>query len=504
VPTLGQFGTTANVANTTDQGAYRTLLPSSRDFSANAVYARPIGKASATLNGRVEYTDSLRTNGLPTAAFALPSGNPFSPFGTDVVVDRALDGYLPLQQRNSTLTAHLGTSVNGVFGPKWRWSVTGNYDRSETKTFTETGLDISGFQARINAGDPTANPFGPLSGIGASPANRAYAISNQAGVDALLNGPVFALPAGDITTSIKLGADTSGFDSTSYRTDRNGLVQQTPGSVSRDTVNGQVNIDVPIASKTKGFLPFLGRLSANFNIAEDHLSDFGTMQTLGYGANWVPVDAIRFIVSHTDQELAPSAQQLGNPMITTPNVRVFDYIQGTTANITTVTGGNPGLTASNNHVTKIGLTLKPWSQKDLSLTANYVTSRTENPIAAFPSPTAAIEAAFPTRFTRDAGQLVRIDMRPINFAESSRSQLRWGINYSKSIKSKIQKELEAFRAGTGPNPFAGMQPPGGFRRRNAEGRQHHAGRQRPQRRHPGRRGTRRPGAECPRRRTRRW
>ncbi|MFA6114347.1 MAG: TonB-dependent receptor [Sphingomonas sp.] len=426
-----QSALTENERDIIDPDPYRSLLGSSRDFTANTIYARPIGKISATINGRVEYTDGTRTNGLP-----------------DGVTDPALNGVLPLQQRNSTLTAHLGTTLNGSISPKWRWSVTGNYDRSDTKTFSETGVDISG-----------------TGGISARAANRAYGISNDAGLDALFNGPLFKLPAGDVSTSIKLGADTSGFDTRSYR-----ITGNQTGSVSRDTVNGQVNIDIPIASKTNGFLPFLGKLSANFNIAEDHLSDFGTMQTLGYGANWIPVDAIRFIVSHTDQEQAPSAQQLGNPVITTPNVRVFDYVRGETVDITTLTGGNPNLLASNNHVTKIGLTLKPWSQKDLSLTANYVTSRTENPITGFPSATAAIEAAFPGRFERDgSGQLTRIDMRPINFAESSRSQLRWGINFSKAIKSKVQKELEAFRAGTGPNPFAGLQPPGGFRRRNRDG-----------------------------------
>ncbi|MEG3150763.1 TonB-dependent receptor [Sphingomonas sp. ZT3P38] len=433
-----QSGLTEDERDIPGADPYRSLLASSRDFAANSVYARSIGKVSATLNGRLEYTDSNRANGLPEG-----------------VTDPAVDGVLPLQQRNSTLTTHLGTTFNGALGPKWHWSVTGNYDRSETKSFSDT--DIS------------------TTGTGAAPANRAYGVSNTAGVDALFNGPLFKLPAGDISTSIKLGADTSGFDTRSYRRDRDqaDLVRETLGSVSRDTVNAQINIDVPIASKSNNVLPFLGKLSANFNLAEDHLSDFGTMQTLGYGANWIPIDAIRLIVSHTDQDVAPTAQQIGNPVIITPNARVFDYVQGTTVDVTTLTGGNPNLIASNNHVTKIGLTLKPWSQTDLSLTANYVTSRTDNPITAFPAATAAIEAAFPGRIIRDpsSGQLLQLDTRPINFAESNRSQLRWGINFSKAIKSKVQKELEAFRAGTGPNPFAGLRPPGGQRRgEGGEGR----------------------------------
>lgn len=132
-------------------------------------------------------------------------------------------------------------------------------------------------------------------------------------------------------------------------------------------------------------------------------------------------------------------------------------MRGTTATITAVTGGNPDLVADNRHVMKLGLTLTPRRDRQINLTANYYRIGTDDPIAAFPTPTAAIEAAFPDRFTRDAaGNLLRVDSRPINFARTERQQLRWGFNFSKPIKSKIQKEIEAYRAGTGPNPFAGL------------------------------------------------
>ena len=276
-------------------------------------------------------------------------------------------------------------------------------------------------------------------------------------MDALLNGRVFALPAGDVQASVKLGGQTTDFSS---RSTRFGLVQT--GDVSRDIVNGQVNLDLPIANRDRQVLGAIGNLSLNLNVGADHLSDFGTLTTVGYGANWNPLEGVRFIASWTDQEDAPTAQQLGNPTITTPNVRLFDYVSGTTATITAVTGGNPALVADNRHVMKLGLTLKPWRERDINLTANYYRIDTDDPIASFPTPTAAIEAAFPDRFSRDAsGNLLRVDSRPINFARTERSQLRWGVNFSRPIKSKIQKELEAFRAGTGPNPFAGMSFPGG-------------------------------------------
>ncbi len=438
-----------------DPTPYRTLLGSSRTTSANAVYARNIfGNVGATINARLESTDSKSLNGLPTANLTLANGT---------TVSRALDdpGFLPLAQTSSSIAAHLGTTMNGGLGT-WRWSVTGNYDRSDTQTFSETGVDASAFQARLTANDPTAtlSRLSPTD-IGAGQGNRAYASQSTGGVDALLNGTLFALPAGAVSTSIKFGAETADFSSRSYRA---GLTST--GQVSRDTVNGQVNVDLPIASRSKDVLGFLGNLSANFNLAEDHLSDFGTLTTFGYGANWSPIEGVRVIASATDTDQAPSAQQLGNPSITRPNVRIFDYIQGTTATVTAISGGNPNLIADNNHVKKLGLTLKPWTKRDINLTANYVSSRTDNPIASFPTPTAAIEAAFPDRFTRDAsGNLLRVDQRPINFARSERSELRWGINFSAPIKSKIQKELEAYRAGTGPNPFEGLAPPGGVRGR---------------------------------------
>lgn len=453
-PSLAQLA--GSPATSTDVTPYRTLQSAQRQWDANVVYARNIfDKVSASFNAEVQTTQSNSWNGLPTANLQLPVGNPYSPFATGATVSRLTNAYGPLVQDNTGLTAHLGTVFNGDIG-KWRWSLTGSYDRAESRVATDTGLNTTDLQARLNANDPTANPYGPLNALGLAARNFARSTSSSGEVDALLNGRVFALPAGDVQASVKLGGETSDFSS---RSTRFGVVQT--GDVSRDIVNGQVNLDFPIANRDRQVLGAIGDLSLNVNAGADHLSDFGTLTTVGYGANWSPLEGVRFLASWTDQEDAPTAQQLGNPTITTPNVRLFDYVRGTTATITAVTGGNPALVADNRHVMKLGLNVKPWRQRDINLTANYYRINTDDPIASFPTPTAAIEEAFPDRFTRDAGgNLLRVDSRPINFARTERSQLRWGLNFSKPIKSKIQKEIEAFRAGTGPNPFAGLNFPG--------------------------------------------
>ena len=109
--------------------------------------------------------------------------------------------------------------------------------------------------------------------------------------------------------------------------------------VTDQTAATQLNIDLPIANRQRGGLTAIGNLSLNGNVEIEQLSDFGTLVTTGYGVTWSPVPQARFIFSVTDEEGAPSANQLGDPLITTPNVRVFDYVRGETVDITAISGG---------------------------------------------------------------------------------------------------------------------------------------------------------------------
>lgn len=452
-PVLADF---TPAASTDDQARYRTLLPQTQTLSANGTYATTVlGNVAATLNATVDHTTTQAQRGLPSATLSLGVGSPFSPFAVPVEVVRAFDD--PLSQRTRSTDAHLGGALNGDAG-RWRWSLTGNVDRVESATRTQTGVDPRAFQARLDANDPAANPYGVLA-LPGRPDNTGRSLSTQAGLVALASGPVLRLPAGDATTSVTIGASTSDFSSRSSRND----VEQ-GARIGRDVANAQVSLDVPLADRSEGVLAALGDLSVNGNVAFDRLSDVGTLWTLGYGANWRPVEGVRFLASFTMQDEAPSAAQLGNPIVITPAVRVFDYVRGTTATVTTTTGGNAALATDTRHVMKLGVDVRPWKAKDISFIANYVTQRVEDPIAAFPTASAAIEEAFGDRFTRIDGQLVAIDSRPINFARTESSELRYGINLSFPLKSAIQKQMEAYRAGTGPNPFAGMRPPGGRER----------------------------------------
>ncbi len=382
-----------DVITTRTDSAYRTLQPEAHSLTANGVYSRNIGKIAATMNLRMEQNWSDSLLGLPVAG------------GTDA-----------LARSNDSNTLHGGFSLNGDLSPRWRWAVTGNWDRVESRTLTDRD---GGFT------------------------DWARSLSNVASIDGLVNGPLAELPAGAISSSLRVSGRISDLTSESRRS-----AVYAATDIGRDSGSVQANIDLPIASRGRDVLQPLGNLSLNGNVELEQLSDFGTLVTYGYGANWSPVERVRFIASFTEEEGAPSAQQLGNPTLTTPNVRVFDFVRGETVDITRIDGGNAGLIADNRSVMKLGLNVQPIRDTDLSINIDYNKSTIDNPIVSFPTATAAIEAAFPDRFLRDgSGRLIRIDNRPVNFLRSEREEIRWGLNFSKAISSPLaQKAAQQFMA----------------------------------------------------------
>jgi hypothetical protein len=414
-------------ANTTGLGPYRTLTPDTQNFTVNTAFKTSLSNSvQATVNGRFSVGSTSSLLGLGSSTYVVPRGNPFSPFGNDVTVLRYLAPGSPLERLGDTQNAHLGLTLNGDLLP-WRWSFTGNYDLGYALIRTDTGVDLTAFQQRVAAGDPNVNPFAapPQQYLNALPVDRARTKTKDGTADLLFNGPLLQLPGGKINVAAHAALETHRLDTDVLRA---GVA--TAGHLARDLERVQVNVDIPIASRRLAVLTALGNLSVNANARFEHVSDFGTLRTLGGGVNWSPVLPLSLIGSFTDEQGPPSMTQLGNPVLTTPNVRIFDFTRGETAEVTQISGGNPALRADHRQVWKLGATLKPIRDKELTISAEFTSQHVDNPIASFPLVTPAIEAAFPNRFTRDAsGRLTRVDVRPVNFERSERQQLRWGVNF---------------------------------------------------------------------------
>ena len=388
----------------------RTLLGSGRQITATVTHNRQIGTVGATVNAEVERNQGRSLVGLGESLLE------------------------PLARDTTRESAHAGMALNGNVGD-WRWSVTGNADAA--RNVTETDLDVAS-------------------------RDRAVSSTLSGDIDAVANGNLFRLPAGDAGATVRVGASTIHLDN-----DRRRDGSEFSTTLGRTRGTAALNLDLPISRRNRDFAA-LGSLTLNGNAGVEQLSDFGTMTTLGAGLNWSPLDRLNLLASWTREEGAPTVQQLGDPVLDTPEARIFDFTTGETVLVTAITGGNRELEADRRDVLKLGGNWKPFEETDLRLRVDYVRSRLTDPISSFPGPTAALEAAFPERFVRNsAGELVSVDLRPVNFDSARRDTLRLGFDFSKSLKSAPPSPavIEAFRAtraaaGQGA-PTEGGPPPGG-------------------------------------------
>ena len=388
----------------------RTLLGSGRQITATVTHNRQLDTVGATVNAEVERNQGRSLVGLGESLLE------------------------PLARDTTRESAHAGMALNGNVGD-WRWSVTGNADAA--RNVTETDLDVAS-------------------------RDRAVSSTLSGDIDAVANGNLFRLPAGDAGATVRVGASTIHLDN-----DRRRDGSEFSTTLGRTRGTAALNLDLPISRRNRDFAA-LGSLTLNGNAGVEQLSDFGTMTTLGAGLNWSPLDRLNLLASWTREEGAPTVQQLGDPVLDTPETRIFDFTTGETVLVTAITGGNRELEADRRDVLKLGGNWKPFEETDLRLRVDYVRSRLTDPISSFPGPTAALEAAFPERFVRNsAGELVSVDLRPVNFDSARRDTLRLGFDFSKSLKSAPPSPavIEAFRArraaaGQGA-PTEGGPPPGG-------------------------------------------
>jgi hypothetical protein len=410
-----------------DPRPFRTLVGRSNDIRLSGTHNRTIlGDVSATLNAEAERVDGRSRFGVPTATLDVD--------GTGIL--RAFPGD-PLTRDFTTETFSLGSALNGQKG-KWRWSSTGNAELSRSTTRTDRGFDLSEIQARLDAGDPF-DPLGDLGPFDEFARDRSRSTRHSLALDGTATGPLFALPAGDATATFRIGAATTGIDSEATR---RGIDSE--ADLHRNSGDASVNLDLPITKRSAA----IGRLTANANAGVTTLSDFGTLTALGAGLSWAPGPKLNFTASWTREEGAPSLQQLGDPLIETPNVSFFDFSTGQTVLVTTLTGGNPDLRSDRRNVFKVGGNWRPFEKPDLRLRAEYVRQTIDDPQASFPAASEALEAAFPDRFVRDAeGTLVSVDLTPVNFQQSRKDSIRWGFDFTKPLKSKppSQAAIAAFR-----------------------------------------------------------
>ncbi len=392
------------------QAPYRSLIPDSRAIEFTASLAEGLGEGghdgNYSINAAVSRTDARSLFGLDI--LSLPE---------------------PLTRKRRSDTVQGGATLNKPLGG---WLLTSTLDASHVATDTLTDL-------RRTTATATRT-----SGLAQSRLLTLTSLNT-------LNGRLFRLPAGQVSVTLKAGFDFTRIRSSDTR----------PGGVAaqlkRGDLSGGINIAIPITSRREGAAEALGDVTLNFSAGINHLSDFGNLTDWSAGLTWAPVEKLSLGASYIVNEAAPSLGELGNPLVISPSVPFFDFRNNRTELVSLTTGGNPALRDAKYRDLKLSANWDLPVLSNSSLLVEYFRNRTDNAPSTLPLLTPAVEAAFASRVTRDAGgRLIAVDQRAISLARQQSSRIRWGIN----IGGPVGKPNAAGPSGGG---FGG-RPGGGFGR----------------------------------------
>lgn len=454
--TEGERGVTqqrlSSVATDLNPGDFRTLIADSKNFGFNGTWTAPLGEganaASLTLNGAASRADSRSYSGLATVALIGPAP---APGATPPSAFRVLA--YPLMRSSRTDTYQAGLNLNKALGS---WRLTATVDASTATTTSLIGIrpDTTGLTTAASAG--TLSLTGALPTLPDAGSDIARVRSNSVTSLVTLVGSPLRLPAGEVSATVKLGFAYTGLVSNDTRT----AAGET--RLNRGDLSAGLNLALPLTSRRDNVLPGIGDVTLNLSGGIDRLSDFGTLYDYSAGLTWGVTEKLNLQASYIVNQAAPSLTNLGNPLIVTDNVAVYDFTRGETALVTITNGGNRNLQQEVQRDMKFSANWQLPFLKNSSFLVEYIRNNSDDVTASFPLLTPAIEAAFRARVVRDAsGQLVSIDQRPVTFANEKSSRLRYGFNINGTIGKAPPPRESGFGGMGGGRPGGGPRGGGG-------------------------------------------
>lgn len=428
-PTLAGFAAAANQPNVTDLGQFRTLRPDVRNYELNGTFSTRLAAwltSNATV--RLSRNTSRSLRGLPPALFLLTAGNAFSPFANDV----GLTYYVPepLHSRSRRTSGDANLTLNGHFG-KWVGNL--NARHSEFRTITATERQAT--SGTITLADDF-DPFGAdLTDLIALQTSRSLSRSITDLTQLAMTGPLARLPAGNLQATLE-----GRLSSYRLRSENNFAAINSSRRFHRNEQSIRGAADIPLTSREAGVFPQIGDLDATAEYAHTHFSDAGSLDRYALGLTWNPIELLQLRGMFEETDTPPSIQTLGEPVVETPGVRVFDPLTGETVDVVQITGGNPSLKPQKAKVWRLSSLVRLVPRLNLQLNGEYTDTDQQNYISSLPDESAAVMLAFPDRYIRDSnGVLTTVDLRPVNFDSHREKRLRWGL----SMKTKISGGRDA-------------------------------------------------------------
>ncbi len=442
-----------------DIGAFRTLFPETDSFNLSGSYSKSLSKKSRlSFNLAYTHNDSLNLFGLNNPTFTLPATNISNDSGNDILVQRFFTEPRPLQSSNNSDTIQGGAAVNSSIGS---WILSSTLDTSYLNGFSriDQNTDFSALQTQL-LNDDGIDLFSAILDPIVGDANFTTARTETFNINNsnTVSGTLFNIPTGEVRTVFSAGYMYNSIDSSS---DQSGALIDT--FLSRNVFFINNNVDIPITDNGSGIGKLLGKISINGNAGLREVSNFGTLYEYGYGVTWKPFDDLSLSFTAINEEAPPSLSQLGNPIIVTPNIPIFDFTQSQTSFIELTTGGNPNLEAEHRRDIKISLNYSPKKLSGFNLIIDYSRNRSFDTSNSFPLLTPEIEAAFQDRVTRNTnGTLIALDRTPVTFDRVASERIRYGFNFSKRLGPDPRRGAGRGKgrgAGRGGRPATSGRPP---------------------------------------------
>jgi outer membrane receptor protein involved in Fe transport len=310
-----------------------------------------------------------------------------------------------------TTVRRYGFGASGGFGDGWDWNVYAQLTRnSYARDDNNNRINANWLKAvdaivspatgqpacRVNADasttndDPACVPANVFGAGSISAASVAYYTGTsilrgrqrQDVYAASLNGSPFALPAGDVR--IAMGAE--------YRTES---VRQTSDPISQgngwrqinaQTLSGKYNVKEAFAEIGVPLLrgvPLANNLDLNGAVRVTDYSTSGTVTTWKVGANYTPLEGLRFRGTISRDIRAPNVNELfsgqaqGIPVIIDPS-----FTPSRSGTPPVLTGGNPNLQPEKAKTYTVGIIVEPEALKGFHVSVDYYSISIDDAILA--------------------------------------------------------------------------------------------------------------------------
>ncbi|WP_319937500.1 TonB-dependent receptor plug domain-containing protein [Sphingomonas cannabina] len=388
--------------NRCDQTDYADLYPREKRHSVFASLMQELSDGiTFSTTAYWSRRDTVTRTAQGSASGTITAANPyFSPIGAELAHSVAFafdDVFGPSHVSPASFTSYGVTpKFDFELGGGWQLRTQANFGRSENVT-TEDSFNATAVTAAL-AGTSTATALNPYNLSATAPAvlaaindfvNYGDADQELAEGRAVLDGPLFAVPGGDVRLAV--GAEYHYENIRSFTgSGPQAAVVGASSFASRDVKSVFGEVLVPLVgadNRSGGFYS----LEISGSVRYDHYSDVGGTTNPKIGITYRPFQALTLRGNYGTSFHAPSLADLGNSVdsrvqvipfspFRAPNSSPFDILRPTMA----IAGGNADLRPETADTWSLGFDLKPAALPGLIASATYYNVRFKDAISVPP------------------------------------------------------------------------------------------------------------------------